>query len=204
MGFSHRPSFVLAARWREGSPPVSSKQPNPKASAASTPSRVPAQAQNRALKQPKSASGEAGANAPAFIDPKDKDFYRKAQAGDSGAMENLAYSYYQGRLEKKDYQQAVDWFRKAADAGNADAMYRLGFMYEHGRGVTQDYQQAVSWYSKAADGDSAIGMNAVGEMYEKGHGVGKDLPQALAWYRKAAQLGYYEAQDNLKRLGENP
>ena len=54
---------------------------------------------------------------------------------------------------KKDYNEALKWYRKAADQGNAKAMNNIGLLYEKGNGVPQNYQTAKEWYKKALNKD---------------------------------------------------
>ena len=49
-----------------------------------------------------------------------------------------------------DYQEAIDWYRKAAEGGYAGAQNSLGVMYARGLGVSQSCAMAVAWYLKAA------------------------------------------------------
>jgi TPR repeat protein len=118
---------------------------------------------------------------------------------------------------KLDYQQAMNWYRKAADQGYADGQYQVGSFYEYGLGVGKDNDQAKVWYQKAADQgnedakaalrqldggtDPEITPTAPREQYEMAFnyqngygGLHPDLKQALYWYRKAADQGYANAQ----------
>ena len=51
--------------------------------------------------------------------------------------------------ERKDYAEAVRWYRKAAEQGHAIAQGNLGSMYYKGRGVPQDFVSAYSWLNLA-------------------------------------------------------
>ena len=55
--------------------------------------------------------------------------------------------------KKKDYTEAVKWYRKAAEQGHAFAINNIGVFYETGRGVKQDYLLAKEWYQKAVKKD---------------------------------------------------
>ena len=60
--------------------------------------------------------------------------------------ENLAKSYFEKATElslKKEYAEAVKWFRKAADMGEPNAQYNLGLCYATGDGVEKDMAEAV-------------------------------------------------------------
>ena len=57
----------------------------------------------------------------------------------------------QGReaYERKDYAEAVRWYRKAAEQGHARAQNNLGVMYVAGQGVSQDLVNAYGWLNLA-------------------------------------------------------
>ena len=55
--------------------------------------------------------------------------------------------YYYGR---RDYAEALAWYRKAADKGSPGAEYMIGWMYEYGLGVGPDSSMALIWYRRAA------------------------------------------------------
>lgn len=90
-------------------------------------------------------------------------------------------------FNKKEYTEAVKWFRKAAEQGYAEAQCKLGSYYFHGLCVKQDYVEAAQWYHKAAEqGDhQAQGMLAM--LYEEGWGVKKDKIKAKYWRHKASK-----------------
>ena len=51
--------------------------------------------------------------------------------------------------ERKEYSEAVRWFRSAAQHGDIRASLALGEMYAYGEGVPLDRAQAASWFRKA-------------------------------------------------------
>ena len=58
---------------------------------------------------------------------------------------------------KKDYKNALLWYRKAAEQGNAEAQMWLGFMYGIGSyGVERDDKQALLWYRKQPSRDISL------------------------------------------------
>ena len=99
--------------------------------------------------------------------------------------------------DKKNYTEAVKWYRKAAAQGYAPAQNSLGFCYKYAQGVTKDFNEAVKWYRKAAEQGFAKAQNSLGFCYENGEGVTKDILEAVNWYRKAAEQGDADAQFNL-------
>jgi TPR repeat protein len=90
---------------------------------------------------------------------------------------------------RKDYSEAVLWFRKAADQGDARAKYNIGVLYERGLGVEQNYTEAMRWYRKAADQGDVRAQFNIGGLYHEGRGVEQNYTEAMRWYRKAADQG---------------
>ena len=116
------------------------------------------------------------------------------------AQNNLGFMYNNGQGVKQDYNEAVEWFRKAAAQGLAGAQFNLGAMYSAGRGVKQDFTESVEWYRKAAAQGVAMAQFNLGTMYDNGHGVKQDYTEAVAWFRKAAVQGLAEAQNGLGNM----
>ena len=54
------------------------------------------------------------------------------------AQYNLGVMYYLGQGVPKDYQEAVQWLRKAAVQELAEAQYDLGVSYDKGKCVPND------------------------------------------------------------------
>jgi TPR repeat protein len=98
---------------------------------------------------------------------------------------------------KKNYTEAIKWYRIAAEQGHANAQSSLGVMYRLGYGVTQDYAEAVKWFRKAAEQGDEFGQHMLGFMYESGHGVTQDYAEAMKWFRKAAEQGDASSQYTL-------
>ena len=99
--------------------------------------------------------------------------------------------------KKKDYAEAVKWYRLAAKQGNAYAQSRLGRCYYDGKGVTQDYEESVKWFRQAAEQGNAFAQRNLGYCYHNGLGVIKDYDEAVKWYRLAAEQGEASAQNSL-------
>ena len=59
---------------------------------------------------------------------------------------NKGMTYY----NKRDYTEAVKYFKQAAEEGYASAQNYLGICYLYGYGVTKNIDTAVDWYRKAA------------------------------------------------------
>lgn len=106
------------------------------------------------------------------------------------SMTDRADEYY----DKKDYAQAIYWYRKAAEQGYAQAQTKLGLSYGAGWGVDKDYTQAVYWVRKAAVQGYPGAQYALGLFYFKGIGVDIDYFQMEYWCRKAEEQGFDPTQ----------
>lgn len=132
-------------------------------------------------------------------------WYRKAaEQGHAVAQNNLGSMYENGwsyrdefldyvfayyTNQKKDYAEAMKWYRFAADQGNAIAQYNLGRMYENGLGVPADHIEARKWYRMAAGQGDLVAQYRLAESYATRRGALRDEEEALKWYRMAAAQG---------------
>lgn len=122
----------------------------------------------------------------------------RAEKGDIESLNALGNAYTNALLGvKRDYAEALRWYRRAADKGFAPAQFNLGLAYELGRGVPVDERQAFKHYLMAAEQGFAAAQFNVGNMYSAGRGVGQDLFEANLWFKQAAEKGIIEAQFNL-------
>lgn len=99
--------------------------------------------------------------------------------------------------KRKDYREAVGYYRQAAELGDANAMGNLARKYYTGRGVKKDRSEAFRWYEKAAELGNTESAASLGWLYYKGYGIKKDYAQALKWSRKAADKEHPYALTNL-------
>lgn len=60
--------------------------------------------------------------------------------------------------EKKEFSQALEFFRKSAAKGNTDAMFALGIMYLSGNGGNIDVESAKKYIAKAKQCDHPVAM----------------------------------------------
>ena len=74
-------------------------------------------------------------------------WYRKsARQGNPSAMYSLGIM----SCDRRDYADALVWFRRATDKGHARSLFWLGKLYWRGHGVPRDRKQAMSLFQKAA------------------------------------------------------
>lgn len=68
-----------------------------------------------------------------------------------GELVSLGY----GKL-KKNYKEAVEWYRKSIDKGSVAGLFYLGKAYYYGYGVQSNTMEAYEWFKKgAAQGNSS-------------------------------------------------
>lgn len=100
--------------------------------------------------------------------------------------------------DRKDYAEAMRFYRQAADQGYALGEANIGYLYSHGYGVPVDQKEAVHWYLMAAQKGQIEAQYNLGLHYEKGSGVAQDMTQARYWIQKAAVGGDQKAQQWLQ------
>ena len=109
----------------------------------------------------------------------------KAEQGDSFAQVMLGEKYENGQGVRKDYKEAVKWYRKSAEQGYSKAQSNLGLMYANGQGVIQDYVMAHMYFNIASvsgDKDAIKGRYLVEEQMTRSQ-LEKAQDLAREWMR---------------------
>ncbi|WP_265949772.1 tetratricopeptide repeat protein [Dechloromonas sp. A34] len=86
------------------------------------------------------------------LNPRDKDSKVREEQLLIAASKNIpAAQNYLGRInnERKNFEEAMKWFKMAAHNGYARAMYNIGLEYENGGAVSKDAEASMKWYSRA-------------------------------------------------------
>ncbi|MDR0337873.1 MAG: sel1 repeat family protein [Planctomycetaceae bacterium] len=118
---------------------------------------------------------------------------------DSNIMLCKGICYQQGYCVAKNYEEAINCFKKAAENGSSNAEYRLGVAYFCGEGVQENIKETFYWLDRAANkGDAAammmifsIALVAVDENIE---------PQAINCLKKLTEIGYEPAKLMLQEI----
>lgn len=118
----------------------------------------------------------------------------KANAGDAEAQYELGNMYNYGEGVRRDYAEALIWYRKSAEQGDANSQFQLGGMYHFGHGVPQDDVQAFAWEKKAADQAHGDAEFYVSSAYNSGWGVPQDDAHAYFWLRRGSEDGNFNSQ----------
>ena len=123
----------------------------------------------------------------------------KARQGEFISQIDLAFMYYNGDGVRKNFAEAVKWFRKAVEhkEGEGTPERVLSYMYRDGEGVAQNKAEAVKWMRKAAERGLVNACFELSLMYSDGEGVTQDKAEALKWMRKGAERGDSKSQNNL-------
>ena len=101
--------------------------------------------------------------------PNFQETLRAAEQGVVAAQYNLGQMYRNGQGVRKDYAEAVKWYRKAAEQGFSPAQNRLGEMYEEGQGVPKNPKVAKEWHKKACANGFQDGCNDYRQLNNEGH-----------------------------------
>lgn len=100
----------------------------------------------------------------------------------------------QGKLMKRDPQEAGYWLNCAAQSGDADAALNLALQIYYADGIEQNFTRAADLARQSAVAGALMGQRLLGNMYSLGQGVPKDVRQAIKWHSLAAEQGDVETQ----------
>jgi tetratricopeptide (TPR) repeat protein len=131
-------------------------------------------------------------------------YNKKAENGDAKAQIELGKFYFL----KKEFEQAIKWYRKSAEQGNAIGQGRLGLCYYEGHGVKKDEEKAIKWLRKAAEkGDPLIQYTGGILLLYKDNINEQELEEGIQLLTKSAQQGYepaIEMLNEVKNMMDNP
>ena len=125
-------------------------------------------------------------------------YIQQAEQGDHEAQYMIGCYYYKAAYGKsvytstKNYQTAVEWFRKAAEQDWVKAQSFLGAIYLTDESI-RDHEEAYKWLKSAAEKNDAIAQFNLGLMYWHGIYVKRDVGEAKKWIQKAAEQGHERA-----------
>jgi uncharacterized caspase-like protein len=117
-------------------------------------------------------------------------------------VDRFHYQLARSLVAAKNYQGAVDAYKRAYDLGNTRALYALGQMYDEGTGVAKDPSRARFYYEMAVQAKFAPAMVNLAAQYERGDGAAADFDKALGLYQQAADLGEARAINKLGMFNE--
>jgi len=133
------------------------------------------------------------------IDPK---LIKMANDGHAEQQWMLGTEYSDGEKVRRDYGEAVKWWKKAAYQGHSWAQLNLSECYLEGKGIALDRKKGVETLRLIIDKSDnaylrAVAMFRLSHCYRDGFGVQKDFSECTKWLRKSAEMGFFSAQKEL-------
>ncbi|MGD8477081.1 MAG: tetratricopeptide repeat protein [Burkholderiales bacterium] len=90
----------------------------------------------------------------------------------------------------RDYEAAVQWWKKAAEKGHARAQNGLGVLYRDGDLGEPQPETAAYWFRRSAENGYAYAMYSLALLYRDGAGVPRDDIEAYKWFDLASALNF--------------
>ena len=120
-------------------------------------------------------------------------FKKAANQGDAIAMHFLGMMAH----EKRDYEQAIPWYKSAVALGHGGAVISLSLCYQDGKGVPCDPKQSFELVQELANKGDDAGEYWLGIKYKRGDGVEASRNHAIYWLLRSAAKGNKHAADQL-------
>lgn len=95
-------------------------------------------------------------------------------------LDSIALAYY----KVKNFETALEWYKKAAAKNDAYAITRVGSAYCFGEGVKEDNVKAIAYFEKSAAMNEPAAMFHLGQAYRYGWGVSGDTAKWEQWMKK--------------------
>ncbi len=126
-------------------------------------------------------------------------FRKSVEQSFAPAQYRLGELYYfaKGGLNR-DLDKAIKLFNMAAKQKDADAQMNLAMLCGTGEGVPLDKEKALSWLLKARIGGNPLAHDFQKMLNESAQGRFSPQQQHRYWLEKAAELGIWEAQQELQ------
>lgn len=120
-----------------------------------------------------------------------------AESGNVEAQLDLGHTF------KRDQQfdDAIQWYRRAAEAGNLQAQFNLAMLLST---VRHDYPASLEWFRRAAEQGHVEAAYCLGVTCWNGMTGKPDYDEGFKWLLLAAKHGHPEAQFNVGRIFEHP
>jgi TPR repeat protein len=116
-------------------------------------------------------------------------------------LAKLQYEKGKENYDKKNFIEAIKWYRKAAELGDVQAQYDLGFMLCEYRITDKgfeapdyyDPEEALKWLKKSAMQGNVDAQSYLGYAYDRIPIFDHDENESLKWFLKAAEQGDYQS-----------
>ncbi len=106
----------------------------------------------------------------------------------------------EGISVKRDFHEAIRWYKMAADQNLAEAQHRLSELNFNTKGEIQTPEEVAGWLKLSAGNGFALAQYHLAEAYLDSDGVEYNYNLALEWYGKAAAQGHPASIEKLREL----
>ncbi len=110
----------------------------------------------------------------------------KISESDRDADFDLALNYTYGYTVKRDFNKAIEYFKKGAAKGHAPSLYNLGFLTSE-ISRTKQHSLVSSYYLKSAELGYLFAQKAMSTRYLLGIGVDRDKEKSFYWESQSAK-----------------
>ncbi|KAI7897280.1 uncharacterized protein EV154DRAFT_546692 [Mucor mucedo] len=125
------------------------------------------------------------------------DYWSEEFTNDLNSSENYMVSigifYEKGLGVERDYNKAMEMYKRASEDDIALGFVGMGLLYQNGLGVSQDFDKAHKLYRTALKSYDNTGygdaMACLGILYQYGLGVTTSHTRAIHYFQKAVELG---------------
>lgn len=109
--------------------------------------------------------------------------------GNGDASLEYGLLFYNGEVEKQDFELARMYFTRAADKDIDQAQFNLALLYYRGEGGKKDLEKARYYFELSCKNDNPEAYYCLGNMYNKGEGGVLDKEKAVYLWSKGEELG---------------
>lgn len=121
----------------------------------------------------------------------------KAQDEELKFKEEADYKLGMELTKNKQYEKALQTFKKSAEKGNTASMQEIGLRYYYGFYETKkDFNEALFWFKKSAEHENLDGVYMIGVI----NTALKNYAEAITWYKNASDKGHILATRNLAEV----
>jgi TPR repeat protein len=114
-------------------------------------------------------------------------------------LNEIGRRYLYGIYTKKDFKNAIEWFKKGVENNDPESMYYMGLIYLLGYGVKIDYDKAYHYFKMSVNNGYEYANIGLGYMNFYGLKVTKDVDKALLYF-KNSKIENNEVLDGLYNL----
>jgi len=128
---------------------------------------------------------------------------RAAALKDPEAQHALGVIHEKGQGVKRDFAEALRWFRLASDQGLARSTGRLGLMILLGQGQAANINAGIALMEKAGQAGDVTALHNLAYAYETGAAGSDSRGLSIDLYTQAAEKGYSASAFRLAVLYTN-